>query len=124
VWKEHAQTILNASNSKPPGRSLRWGLIAFGRYLRTWNNLFILFGPVPDEAAAVALAQHRSIIQIGEMNSSIWGQWQIRSSEFRENLKWAVIVPADRDVSPGVSELLTELSARGVAIRRLASGCW
>jgi hypothetical protein len=87
------------------------------------NNHFILSGPVPDDATAVALAQYWSIIQIGEVKSSIWGQWEIRSREFRENLEWAVIVPGARDVSPGAAELLAELSARGVAIRRLASGC-
>ncbi len=30
------------------------------------NNHFILSGPVPDEAVALALARHWSIIQIGE----------------------------------------------------------
>ncbi len=88
------------------------------------NNHFILSGPVPDDATAVALARHWSIIQIGEAKSPIWGQWQIRSKEFRENLEWAVIVPEDHDVSPGVAELLAELSSRGVQIRRCANGCW
>ena len=88
------------------------------------NNHFILSGPMPDEATAVALARHWSIIQIGEAKSSIWGQWQIRSKEFRENLDWAVIVPGDRDVSPGVAELLAELSSRGVPMQRCVGGCW
>ena len=88
------------------------------------NNHFILSGPVPDDATAVALARHWSLIQIGDAKSSIWGQWQIRSKEFRENLEWAVIVPGDRHVSPAVAELLAELSARGVLMRRCASGCW
>jgi hypothetical protein len=39
--------------------------------------------------------------------------------EFRENLEWAVIVPGDRETSAGVAQLLGELSARGIAIRRL-----
>ena len=34
------------------------------------NNHFILSGPVPDEAVALALARHWSIIQIGETKSS------------------------------------------------------
>jgi hypothetical protein len=88
------------------------------------NNHFILSGPAPDDAAAVALARHWSLIQIGEARSSVWGQWQIRSKEFRENLEWAVVVPGDRAVSPGVEELLVELSSRGVSIRRCANGCW
>ena len=83
------------------------------------NNHFILSGPVPDEDVALALARHWSIIQIGETKSSSFGQWEIRSKEFRENLEWAVIVPGDREPSQGVMELLGELSVRGVIIQRL-----
>jgi len=88
------------------------------------NNHFILSGPLPDEAVALALTRHWSVIQIGEVKSPIFGQWEIRSKEFRENLEWAVIVPGDREVSPGVEQLLGELSARGVAIRKLSDGCF
>ena len=88
------------------------------------NNHFILSGPLPDQAAALALVRHWSIVQIGEAKSSSFGQWQIRSKEFRENLEWAVIVPGDRETSLGVAQLLGELSARGVTIRRLCRGCW
>jgi hypothetical protein len=88
------------------------------------NNHFILSGPLPDEATALALVRYWSIIQIGEAKSSSFGQWQIKSKEFRENLEWAVIVPGERTVSPGVAQLLEELSTRGVAIRRLSTGCW
>jgi hypothetical protein len=88
------------------------------------NNHFILSGPLPDEAMALAIVRYWSIIQIGEVKSSSFGQWQIKSKEFRENLEWAVIVPGDRGVSPGVAKLLGELSARGVPIRRLPTGCW
>ena len=82
------------------------------------NNHFILSGPRPDEAAALALARHWSIIQIGASKSQSLDQWQIRTKEFRENLEWAVIVPGDHEISPGVFELLAELSARGVTIDR------
>jgi hypothetical protein len=88
------------------------------------NNHFILSGPVPDDVAALALTRHWSIIQIGEAKSSSFGHWQIRSKEFRENLEWAVIVPGDREASPEVAQLLRELSARGVTIRTLRTGCW
>src|SRR5258706_2072799 len=40
------------------------------------NNHFILSGPLPDEAAALALVRHWSIVQIGEAKSSSFGQWQ------------------------------------------------
>ena len=88
------------------------------------NNHFILSGPMPDEAAALALVRHWSIIQIGETKLASCGPWQIRAREFRENLEWAVIVPGDREISPGVAQLLAELSARGMSIRRLCAGCW
>jgi hypothetical protein len=87
------------------------------------NNHFILSGPEPDDATALALARHWSIIQIGEAKSSSFGLWQIRSKEFRENLEWAVIVPGDGETSPAVAQLLSELSARDVTIRTLRSGC-
>ena len=88
------------------------------------NNHFILSGPAPDEATALQLVWHWSVIQIGEAKSSSFGQWQIRSNEFRENLEWAVIVPGESEASPGVTQLLGELSARGVTIRRLRTACW
>jgi hypothetical protein len=88
------------------------------------NNHFILSGPRPNEAAALTLARHWSVIQIGAPKSQALDQWQIRTKVFRENLDWAVIVLADRDISPGASELLAELSARGVVINRLNRGCW
>jgi beta-phosphoglucomutase-like phosphatase (HAD superfamily) len=82
------------------------------------NNHFILSGPLPDEAAALTLARHWSVVQIGETKSPSFQQWQIRTKAFRENLEWAVIVPSDREPSPGVVELLAELSARGIPIHR------
>jgi hypothetical protein len=87
------------------------------------NNHFMLSGPLPDEAAALALVRHvHRPNWRGEV--VVFRQWQITSKEFRENLEWAVIVPGDRETSPGVAQLLEELSARGVTIRRLCRGCW
>jgi hypothetical protein len=88
------------------------------------NNHFILGGPPPDDEQAVDLARHWSIVQIGEVQSPSCDAWTIREKEFRENLEWAVIVPGDREMSPGVTELLTELSARGITIRKCSKGCW
>ena len=86
------------------------------------DNHFILSGPDPDEASALALARHWSIIQIGDQKSLSFDQWEIRTKEFRENLEWAVIVPGDGAISPAVSLLLAELSSRGIAVRRLDRG--
>jgi hypothetical protein len=88
------------------------------------NNHFILSGPRPDEGPALSLARHWSIIQIGPPKSQTLDRWQIRTKEFRENLEWAVIVPADREISSGAEELLAELSARGITVDRCNRGCW
>jgi hypothetical protein len=88
------------------------------------NNHFILSGPLPDQASALALARHWSLIQIGEAKLPSFERWEIRPKEFRENLEWAVVVPGDRDISPGVAQLLAELSARGIMIHTCPTGCW
>jgi hypothetical protein len=88
------------------------------------NNHFILSGPSPDEPSALAMVRHWSIIQIGEAKSSSFGQWEIKSKEFRENLEWAVVVPGESEVSPAVALLLAELSARGISIRRLPTSAF
>jgi hypothetical protein len=64
------------------------------------------------------------VIRIGEPPSKALRKWQIRSKEFRENLAWAVIVPGDRDISPGVAKLLEELTARNIRIDRCRQNCW
>lgn len=82
------------------------------------DNHFILQGPVPDDASAVEIARHWSIVQIGGEKSGRFGNWEIRTQEFRENLEWAVIVPGDGAISTGVLKLLAEISGRGVEIRQ------
>jgi hypothetical protein len=82
------------------------------------NNHFILKGPPPDEADALRLVRYWSVIQIGVEKSQSFGPWEIREKEFRENLEWAVIVPGDRDASPGVAQLLRELAGRGIEIHQ------
>lgn len=44
------------------------------------NNHFILSGPLPDEATALALARHWPIIRIGEAKSSFLGQPAVRAT--------------------------------------------
>ena len=82
------------------------------------DNHFIVRGPLPGFGTARALARHWSVIQIGAAMPPALTQWRISSREFRENLEWAVIVPGDGEISPAVAELLDELSARGIEIRR------
>jgi DNA-binding transcriptional regulator LsrR (DeoR family) len=82
------------------------------------NTHSILSGPRPTAGEAVALARNWSVVQIGETKSQKFEKWEIRNKEFRANLQWAVIVPGERETSPGVLELLAEMAARGVEIQR------
>ena len=86
------------------------------------NNHFILSGPEPSEAEAIAAARHFSVVRIGEPVSHSFEKWEIRNKEFRENLEWAVVVPGDVEISSGVSQLLAELVGRGVVIRACTAG--
>src|SRR5262245_1804312 len=54
------------------------------------DNHFIVAGPEPDDAIAVRLAHHWSLIRIGSATPPDLAQWTIRNKEFRENLAWAV----------------------------------
>ena len=88
------------------------------------NNHFILNGPEPRQAEAIATARHFSVVRIGEPVSNSFERWEIRNKEFRENLEWAVVVAADTEVSAAVTALLQELSDRGIAIHRLDFDSW
>ena len=81
------------------------------------ENHFIVRGPLPDREAAMALARHWSIIQIGRTTPPSLQSWTIVTRAFREDLAWAVVVPVAGEVTPAVAQLLKELSARGIAIR-------
>ena len=88
------------------------------------DNHFIVRGPLPDRAAALALVRHWSLIQIGAAIPPSLDRWQISTREFRENLAWAVVVPGEGEISQAVAELLSELSARGVTIHDSRFGSW
>jgi hypothetical protein len=88
------------------------------------DNHLIVRGPLPDRETALTLARHWSIIQIGRTTPAALQRWSISTREFRENLEWAVVVPGDGEVSPAVTQLLTELSARGITIFDSSLGVW
>jgi hypothetical protein len=81
------------------------------------DNHFIVRGPLPDRAAAKALARHWSIIQIGQKTPSHLRSWSIVTRAFREDLEWAVRVPGEGEVTSAVAQLLQELWARGITVR-------
>ena len=80
------------------------------------DNHFIVRGPPPDRETALELARLWSVIQIGGITPPSLAPWRISSKEFRENLTWAMVVPGDREMTPAVSQLLAELSARGIMV--------
>ena len=80
------------------------------------DNHFIVRGPLPNRDIALALVRHWSLIQIGATTPPALDQWRISSRELRENLEWAVVVPGDSEISPSVTQLLEELSSRGITI--------
>ncbi len=82
------------------------------------DNHFIVDGPPPDREVAIALARHWSLIQIGAATPPELAGWLIVSKAFRENLEWAVVVPGDGEMSLAVTQLLGELSARGIAVSK------
>jgi len=88
------------------------------------DNHFIVRGPLPDRATALALVRHWSCIQIGAVTPPALHQWCISTREFRESLEWAVSVPAESAISPAVAQLLAELSARGITIHDSSFGDW
>ena len=88
------------------------------------SNHFVVRGPLPDQPTALALARHWSLIHIGAATPPELATWTISSREFRENLKWAVVLPADEEMSPAIVQLLGELSARGIEIVVYATIVW
>ena len=85
------------------------------------DNHFIVRGPKPDAATALALVKHWSIIRIGAQTPGELAPWQISTREFRENLEWAIVAPCDSPMNPAVRTLLDELAARGIAIEHLSA---
>jgi hypothetical protein len=94
------------------------GILVYG------DNHFIVRGPLPNRATSLALARHWSIIQIGQTTPEFLQIWTISTREFRENLEWAVVVPADGAMSSAVEALLDELRARGITIHNSDLDIW
>jgi hypothetical protein len=88
------------------------------------DNHFIVRGPLPSRAAALALIRHWSLIEVGSTTPATLQVWSISTREFRENLQWAVVTQADSPVSVAVSQLLSELVARGIEIHQSATEDW
>ena len=90
------------------------GLLVYG------DNHLVLRGPRPAQAEAREIVAHfgLSLAQIRPQpdRSGEFRKWRISLREFREELAWAVVLPAGTTISPAVRQLLDELVARGVII--------
>jgi hypothetical protein len=80
------------------------------------DNHLIVRGPRPERAEALALARHWSLIRIGERMPAALEKWRISTREFREDLEWAIRTPGDGETTAAVTQLLSELRARGIRI--------
>ncbi len=90
------------------------GLLVYG------DNHLVLRGPRPAQAEAQEIAAHfgLSLAQIRPRldRSGEFREWRVSLREFREELAWAVVLPAGTARSPAVRQLLDELAARNIAI--------
>ena len=84
------------------------------------DNHFIVNGPEPPPTFARLLVRKWELPVLGPPEPQ-WpdelSQWTICTRAFRENLSWAVIIEGGPP-SPAVAQLLAELAARDVPIRR------
>ena len=90
------------------------GLLVYG------DNHLVLRGPRPAQAEAREIVAHfgLSLAQIRPQpdRSGEFRKWRISLREFREELAWAVVLPAGTALSPAVRQLLDELAAREIGI--------
>jgi hypothetical protein len=110
------ETVRETKIARPLMKSI--GILVHG------DNHFIVRGPLPSRACAIALVRHWSIIRIGAQTPPHLDRWRISAKEFRENLEWAVRVPGDGETTAAVAQLLAELTSRGIAIRDAGSSTW
>jgi hypothetical protein len=80
------------------------------------DNHFVVRGPRPEAETARALARQWSLIRIGAALPAELSQWSISTREFREELEWAIVLPGDGEINASVTQLLEELSARGIEV--------
>lgn len=85
------------------------------------NNHFILSGPLRDEAAALALVRHWSIVANwrGEVVVFRAGRKGFESTWNGRSLSRATV-----KLLRGVTQLLARTFSSRRTIRRLSSGCW
>lgn len=80
------------------------------------DNHFIVRGVRPSMEAAIGLARHWSVIQIGGSCPPELAGWTIVERAFREDLGWGVVVGETGAMSAAVELLLGEMRGRGIEI--------
>lgn len=80
------------------------------------DNHFVVRGPRPELNTMRELVRRWSLIEIGARMPEHLHAWRISTKEFREELEWAWVAPAQSEHTAAVRQLLDELRARGVAV--------
>ena len=91
------------------------GIIVFG------EDHFLIRGPVPDAQMAAYLVRRWIFPSTEDLlgtSPPLPPEWKITSSEFRENIEWAMVLSCPKAHNSSVAELLGELEARGVKIAK------
>lgn len=94
------------------------GLIVFG------EDHFLIRGPKPDAAMARYLVRRWIFPSIEDLlgtSPPIPAEWQITTSEFRENIEWTMVLSCKQEPTSAVAQLVAEIAARGVLVE-YASG--
>ena len=93
------------------------GIIVFG------EEHFLVRGPEPDAPMAAYLVRRWIFPSTEDLlgtSPPIPAGWRITSSEFRENIVWAVHLSCTNAPNSAVAKLLEEIETRGVRITKAA----
>ncbi|MFN0166271.1 MAG: hypothetical protein ACKV22_07550 [Bryobacteraceae bacterium] len=84
------------------------------------DNHILVRGPLPGPRRARELIRRWMIPTIGQTidRDGVLFEWRITTSEVREDIDWAVVLGADTQPQPAVTQLLDEIATRGVPIHR------
>ena len=121
-WGEIRTKLLGLESWEPFLMTARppLGLLVCG------DNHLLLRGPLPDRPTALRLVRTWMFPTIGAAVdlTGIQGHWRISTREFREEIAWAVVIPAGSALQPAVAQLLQEVAGRGVAVHDAATAEW
>ncbi|WP_031498445.1 hypothetical protein [Bryobacter aggregatus] len=87
------------------------GLIVSG------EDHFLVRGPACSVEMARTLVRRWTFLTPEDLlglSPPIPSEWKITTKEFREDIAWAIVLPAATEHTPAVAQLVAELRARGI----------